>query len=296
MYFSAFDSAGRLVRPALAANNTALSAFSAGRNAYCRNAGIALTEDLTVNSLYLQNDTKGKTLGAGRTLTVTSGGLILSDVNDNNNPGAAAIGEEGGAENGALILGDADHPAYVWAYGSTTSSANTAPNQIWAPVTAPGGFVMAYTGHLVLGGNQTNILDELVVNAGSLTLGSATTPCRLAKNLPIRIYANATLKLPNADSTAGKLLYFDGAAGWFGKVEIAEGVAAQVKKAFVRDYPESPEWEALPRGFYGSSESGVEALATVTHPAFVRDDLFSGTGTLKVVADDRIPPTLMILR
>ena len=296
MYFSAFDSAGRLVRPALAANNTALSAFSAGRNAYCRNAGIALTEDLTVNSLYLQNDTKGKTLGAGRTLTVTSGGLILSDVNDNNNPGAAAIGEEGGAENGTLILGDADHPAYVWAYGSTTSSANTAPNQIWAPVTAPGGFVMAYTGHLVLGGNQTNILDELVVNAGSLTLGSATTPCRLAKNLPIRIYANATLKLPNADSTGGKLLYFDGAAGWFGKVEIAEGVAAQVKKAFVRDYPESPEWEALPRGFYGSSESGVEALATVTHPAFVRDDLFSGTGTLKVVADDRIPPTLMILR
>ena len=296
MYFSAFDSAGRLVRPALAANNTALSAFSAGRNAYCRNAGIALTEDLTVNSLYLQNDTKGKTLGAGRTLTVTSGGLILSDVNDNNNPGAAAIGEEGGAENGTLILGDADHPAYVWAYGSTTSSANTAPNQIWAPVTAPGGFVMAYTGHLVLGGNQTNILDELVVNAGSLTLGSATTPCRLAKNLPIRLYANATLKLPNADSTAGKLLYFDGAAGWFGKVEIAEGVAAQVKKAFFRDYPESPEWEALPRGFYGSSESGVEALATVTHPAFVRDDLFSGTGTLKVVADDRIPPTLMILR
>jgi len=296
IYFSAFDSDGRLVRPALAANNTALSSFSAGRNAYCRNAGIALTEDLTVNSLYLQNDTKGKTLGAGRTLTVTSGGLILSDVNDNSNPGSAAIGEEGGSENGALVLGDADHPAYVWAYGATTSSANTAPNQIWAPVTAPGGFVAAYTGHLVLGGDQTGIGDELVVNAGTLQLGSTDRACTLAKNLPIRIFANATLKLPNADSTGGKLIQFDGAAGWFGKVEIADGVAAQVKKAFVRDYPESPEWETLPRGFYGSSESGVEALATVTHPAFVRDDLFSGTGTLKVVADDRIPPTLMILR
>ena len=289
IYFSAFDSAGRLVRPALAANNTALSAFSAGRNAYCRNAGIALTEDLTVNSLYLQNDTKGKTLGAGRTLTVTSGGLILSDVNDNNNPGSAAIGEEGGSENGALILGDADHPAYVWAYGSTTSSANTAPNQIWAPVTAPGGFVMAYTGHLVLGGNQTNILDELVVNAGTLQLGTATTSCRLRKELPIRIYANATLKLPNADSTSGKILQFDGAAGWFGKVEVGEGVAAKCKKAFIRDYPESPEWETLPRGVYGSSASAATG-------EFVRDDLFTGSGTLEVITDDRVVPTLMIFR
>ncbi len=289
IYFSAFDSDGRLVRPALAANNTALSSFSAGRNAYCRNAGIALTEDLTVNSLYLQNDTKGKTLGAGRTLTVTSGGLILSDVNDNSNPGSAAIGEEGGSENGALVLGDADHPAYVWAYGATTSSANTAPNQIWAPVTAPGGFVAAYTGHLVLGGDQTGIGDELVVNAGTLQLGSTDRACTLAKNLPIRIFANATLKLPNADSTGGKLIQFDGAAGWFGKVEIADGVEARCKKAFLRDYPESPDWETLPRGVYGSSESAAVG-------DFVRDDLFAGGGTLEVVTDDRIQPTLMILR
>ena len=296
MCFSAFDSDGRLVRPALAANNTALSAFSAGRNAYCRNAGIALAEDLTVNSLYLQNDNKGKTLGAGRTLTVTSGGLILSDVNDNNNPGAAAIGEEDGSENGALVLGDADHPAYVWAYGATTSSANTAPNQIWAPVTAPGGFVHAYTGHLVLGGDQTGIDDEIAVNAGTLQLGTAESSCRLARDLPIRIFANATLRIPNAGSSTKSILRFDGAAGWYGKVDLPDGVSASCKKAFFRDYPESPEWQTLERGFYGSSDSGVEALATVTHPAFVRDDLFTGTGTLKVVSDDRIPPTIMILR
>ena len=289
LYFATFDSAARLVRPAVAANNTPLSNFSAGRNAFCRNAGVALANDLTVNSLYLQNDTKGKTLGAGRTLTVTSGGLILSDVDDNNNPGAAAIGEEGGSENGFLVLGDADHPAYVWASGATTSSANTAPNQIWAPVTAPGGFVAAYTGHLVLGGDQTGIGEELVVNAGTLTLGSADRACTLARNLPIRIYANATLRLPNETSTAGKLLQFDGAAGWFGKVEIADGVAAKCKKAYVRDYPDSPEWETLPRGVYGSSGSSATG-------EFVRNDLFSGAGTLEVVSDDRIRPALMILR
>ena len=296
MGFAAFDGDGWLTG-VFHEKYKALSTFGATDNAYVFDAGIALDEDLACNSLSLHNDRRDKLLGEGRTLTITSGGLILGDIDWDSTTTSAAIGaEDGGAANGALVLGDAEHPAYVWARGKVSDSTKFAPNEIWAPVTAPGGFVMAYTGHLVLGGNQTNILDELVVNAGSLTLGSATTPCRLAKNLPIRIYANATLKLPNADSTAGKLLYFDGAAGWFGKVEIAEGVAAQVKKAFFRDYPESPEWEALPRGFYGSSESGVEALATVTHPAFVRDDLFSGTGTLKVVADDRIPPTLMILR
>ena len=79
-------------------------------------------------------------------------------------------------------------------------------------------------------------------------------------------------------------------------MDLPDGVAASCKKAFFRDYPESPEWQTLERGFYGSSDSGVEALATVTHPAFVRDDLFAGTGTLKVVSDDRIPPTIMILR
>ena len=134
------------------------------------------------------------------------------------------------------------------------------------------------------------------MNAGSLQLGTAAAPRRLARDLPIRVYANATLRIPNDGSTAKSILQFDGAAGWFGTVDLPDGVAAQVKKAYWRDYPDTPEWQSLERGFYGSSESGVEALATATHPAFVRDDLFSGTGTLKVVSDERIQPTLMILR
>ena len=56
-----------------------------------------------------------------------------------------------------------------------------------------------------------------------------------------------------------------------------------------RDYPKTPEWQSLPRGTYGSSDSGVSG-------EFVRDDLFSGTGTLRVVSDDRIDPSVMILR
>jgi len=292
IYFPAFDSEGRLVRPALAENSTALSTFSAGRNAYCRNAGIALEEDLTVNSLYLQNDTKGKTLGAGRTLTVTSGGLILSDVNDDKNPGAAAIGEEGGMENGALVLGDADHPAYVWVCGATTSSANTAPNQIWAPVTAPGGFVAAYTGHLVLGGDQSGIAGEIAVNAGSLQLGTASSNCQLARNLPIRIFANATLCLPNVESARSAIVKFDGAAGWFGKVEVPEGIAAKCWKAYWRDYPETQEWQNLRRGVY----TGDEATA-LANPKVVYDpEHFSGAGTLEVLRDDLAMPLVIRLK
>ena len=151
---------------------------------------------------------------------------------------------------------------------------------------APGGFVSAYSGNLVLGGDQTGIGDELAVNAGSLALGSATGACNLAKDLPIRLFAGATLKLPNANSTGGTLLHFDGSAGWFGKVEIPSGVTAKCKKAYWRDYPETPEWQSLPRGVYGSSESAAQ---------FVRDDLFSGQGTLQIVADDCIDATMLLI-
>ncbi len=278
--FGAFDSDGRLVTPVRASVSTLADAAAAGANAILSDKNLAIDSDVTVNSLFINNQNKGKTLGEGRTLTVSSGGLLLH--------GASAVGTEaGGAANGALVLGDATHPAYVWARGKTSG-----PNQLWAPVTAPGGFVSAYTGNLVLGGNQTNILDELIVNAGSLTLGSATTPCRLAKNLPIRIYANATLKLPNADSTGGKLLYFDGAAGWFGKVEVADGVEAACKKAFWRDYPESPEWKTFPRGYY----SGDEATANSVDKCVWDPVHFSGSGVIRIVQDECIDATLMILR
>jgi len=240
---------------------------------------IALSADKTVHSLVFSNSglsSSDKRLGEGRTLTISSGALFFS------NSGAVIGTENSGAANGSLVLGDAAHPAYVWAKGGASG-----PNQIWAPVTAPGGFVAAYTGHLVLGGDQTGIGDELVVNAGALQLGTADSSCRLAKDLPVRVYANATLKLPNADSTGGKLIQFDGAAGWFGKVEVAEGVSAKCKKAYWRDYPETEEWQSLARGVYGATGSGAE---------FVRDDLFAGLGTLEVVSDDRAVPTLTIFR
>ena len=276
--FASFDRAGRLTRPVW--NNTALdAAASPFSNAYVWDKTIGTENDVTLNSLFLNNSGKGKQLGAGRTLTITSGGLVLHGSN-------TSIGQPGGgAANGALVLGDEDHPAYVFAKSSNRDS----PNQIWASVTAPGGFVSSYSGALVLGGSQTNILDELVVNAGVLSLGTEYSGCALAKNLPIRVCAGATLVAPRPDAVRRNVLWFDGAGGQFGQVELPDGVAAQCKRAWWRNYPRTPEWTSLPRGVYGSSDSGVSG-------EFVRDDLFTGTGTLRVVADDRIPPMILILR
>ena len=275
-FFACFDSGDRLIRPAY--YNTALDgAASEQSNAYVSDKTIQIGRNVTLNSLFLYNPNKNKWLGTGRTLTLTSGGLVLHGTK-------TSIGLPGRTDNGSLVLGDADHPGYVFSKSGST----TDPNQIWADVTAPGGFVAAYTGNLVLGGNQTNILGEIAVNAGTLTLGDAERACSLAKGLNVRVYANATLSLPNADSLTGKTLQMDGAAGWFGKVEIASGVAAQCKKVYWRDYPETSEWQSLPRGTYGSSESAATG-------EFVRDDLFTGAGTLKVVTDDCVDPTILFI-
>jgi hypothetical protein len=287
MRFAAFDETGLLVRIDHAADkNKSLSDYGAKDNAFLWQHDISLSDDATFNSLSLVNEAKEKKLGEGRTLTITSGGLILEDVSWMD--GTSCIGtEDGGSANGRLVLGDATHPAYVWARGAATVTAKTGPNQIWASVTAPGGLVSAHTGNLLLGGDQTGIAGEIAVNAGSLQLGTADNSCQLAKDLPIRIYANATLKLPNASSATGNILKFDGAAGWFGKVEVPEGVAAKCKKAYWRDYPETQEWQTLKRGIYGSSESGAPN---------VRDDLFSGAGTLQILRDDSTMPFIIIVR
>ena len=275
--FASFDADGRLTRPVW--NNTALdAAASPFSNAYLWDKTIQIGADVTLNSLFMNNGGKNKYLGAGRTLTLTSGGLVLHGNN-------TAIGLPGRTDNGSLVLGDATHPAYVFAKASNASQ----PNQIWADVTAPGGFVSSYSGALVLGGSQTNIAEELVVNAGVLTLGTAELGCSLVNNLPIRVCAGATLVAPRPDAVKKSILWFDGADGQFGRIELPDGIAAQCKKAWWRDYPRTPEWTSLPRGVYGSSESSVTG-------DFVRDDLFSGPGTLKVVSDDCIDPMIMILR
>ena len=277
--FASFDEDGRLARPVW--NNANLdevaSPFS---NAYLWDKTIEIGSDVTLNSLFMNNSGKNKWLGAGRTLTITSGGLVMH----NNN---TAIGQPGRTDNGSLVLGDANHPGYVFAKASNASQ----PNQIWADVTAPGGFVSSYSGALVLGGNQTGIGSELVVNAGVLTLGTAEYGCVLANDLPIRICAGATLGLPRTDTVNRNTMWFDGAAGQFGKIEAPEGVAAKCKKAYWRNYPETDEWQPILRGIYTGDATTAIVVGAIYDP-----DHFAGTGTMEVLRDDSVTPLVIRLR
>ena len=167
---------------------------------------------------------------------------------------------------------------------------NSLIRRIWAETTAKGGFVSAYTGYLLLGGNQTGIAKEIIVNAGTLTLGTATQTCQLANDLPISIYANAVLSLPNADSTKNTIINFEGCADWYGKIEIPEGVDALCRKIYTRDYPEFPEFISLARGRYTGDEDTAKALDCIYDPVH-----FSGSGTITVTSDDTIIPTTIVI-
>ena len=260
--FATFDENGRLVQEAR--ENCQISqASSEDANLYMTSKNLdygTAGGDYTINSLYISNGDKNRWLGEGRTLRIKSGGLILQ--------GKSAIGLPGRTDNGALVLGDATHPAYVWAKGY-----NADTNYLGAAVTAAGGFVSAYPGNLCLVGDQTGIADEIAVNGGTLAIGTSENECLLTAGLLIRVCRGAKLLANHANSLNGIAVKLDGAGGDFAKVILpGDRICASLA---VRDVYESTEWDDLPEGTYGSSESAAE---------FVRDDLFVGPGVLRVGA------------
>ena len=260
--FASFDAEGRLVYPTrdsvqiTQATSEDANLYMTSKNLNYGTAG----GDYTINSLYLSNGSNNRWLGEGRTLRIKSGGLILQ--------GSSAIGIPGREDNGSLVLGDATHPAYVWA---KAINANT--NYLGAVVTAAGGFVSAYPGNLCLVGDQTGIADEIAVNGGTLAIGTSENECLLTAGLLVRVCRGAKLLANHANSLNGIAVKLDGAGGDFAKVILpGDRICASLA---VRDVYESTEWDDLPEGTYGSSESAAE---------FVRDDLFVGPGVLRVGA------------
>ena len=259
--FASFDEDGRLLYE-VRDNCQITLAPSEDANLYMTSKNLnygTAGGDYTINSLYLSNGSNNRWLGEGRTLRIKSGGLILQ--------GQSAIGMPGRTDNGALVLGDTTHPAYVWA-----KAVNASTNYLGAAVTAAGGFVSAYPGNLCLVGDQTGIADEIAVNAGTLAIGTDTADCSIAVGIPIRVCAGAKLLLPTTtNAVAASSIKLDGAGKNSAKVILP--VNQTCASLAVRDVYESDEWTTLPSGTYGSSESAAE---------FVRDDLFVGPGVLTV--------------
>ena len=272
--FACADGDGRICDMGTRTNRKLDEVVDEDENAYVNNMTTALTADRTVNSLWIWNQNQEKKFGADRTLTVKSGGVIFR-------ADASSFGtKDGGDANGAVVLGDATKPGYIFAESTNASN----PNSIYAKVTAKGGLVFGYTGYALLAGDQTGVDDELVVNAGTLDLGSQDKTVACTLDVPVRILANATVKMNNAE-ISNSAIYFDDIAGYSGKVQLNADTTC--KKLYVRDTPEETEWTSMRRGTYGATGSSAQ---------FVDDDRFAGSGVLIVRKDDITHGLKLILR
>ena len=241
---------------------------------------IALESDLTVNALYLnKNWSKGTALGAGRTLTVTSGGVVLEGER-------CAIGRESDFSSGTAGILRLPNEGYLY----STRQSSSEPNEVWASIFAPRGLAISFPGYLRLGGNQTGIDEELVINGCAVTFGSEQTGCEI--DVPVRLESGAaSLRIAKQGSFCQQDLTLNDHAEAGPKFIPAPGTQEIVHKLYLNN-------ASAPRGFYGSSEAAdeLENRATASLPAFVDDAHFSGTGWVMVQADDLRQATIIQVR
>ncbi|MBQ3809868.1 MAG: hypothetical protein II839_03525, partial [Kiritimatiellae bacterium] len=252
-----------------ASKDSLAAATDSGENVFVNEKTIALESDATVNSLCLNNNwSKGTALGAGRTLTIVSGGLVLEGDR-------AAIGREEEWKNGTAGTLVFPNEAYVY----STRQSLSAPNEIWAKIVAPKGLAISFPGYFRLGGDQTGIDGELVVNGCDVTLGSETAGCRI--DVPVRLESGAaTLRIGKVGSFCRRPLFLNDHAGIGPKFVACPGTVERVGLTYVNGVN-------LKKGLYGSSESGAD---------IVDDNHFAGTGLVRICTDEGDKTTLLILR
>lgn len=281
LFFPGAAADGTLVLAGWPGNSVLNSVADPTANVSVDGSSILLDHDVTVNSLRItKNRDQGRQLGEGRTLTITSGGLILGGGN------IVYFDEEKDVAAGTEGALNFPSKAYVYSTIQNTSE----PNQIWSRMVAPKGAVFSYPGVLRLGGDQTGIDDHIAVNGTRLELGSSTTGCAI--DVPVHVYGgNAKIVVNKAGSFCRQDLHFYDHGTPGAKFVPAAGTEEVVHKLWI-------DGVSMPRGYYGSSEAAenFESLATIPHPAFVDDRHFSGTGWIKVMTDEVLQPTLLILR
>ena len=227
---------------------------------------LALDHDVTVNSLVVQdNRNKEVRLGADRTLTITSGGLVVGNSEQTRIGTEAGLADE---SNGTLVF-----PRRAYVYSPRQSASE--PNEIWAPMVSAQGAVFSYPGDLRIGGDQTGIDGRISVNGTRLQLGSATTGCEI--DVPVHLFgANAKIVLNKAGSFCGQELWFwDHGTPGSQFVPVA-GTTETVAKCYV-------DGVALQRGTWGSSQSAAD---------HIDDRHFAGTGMIEVLADEMSGPDI----
>ena len=274
--------------------------------------GVGLSADVTINSLaYNTSETApypdNFILGEGRTLTITSGGLIMARTGR----WLGCTQTSYFSKNGTVAFGAR---AYVISdFGKCNGDNGNEYNVIWSEMTAPYGLTKGGCGELVFATDQRGIDGDITVGGGTLWLGHPANYTKLgwlysqqasnSATIPVRgcatdvetfnIHAGGVLAVPlkgydvdgngeidkneTAISKSAVINLQDNAAGT-AKIEIAAGADQTCANVFLNG-------KKLPGGTYGSSATDADTI----------DDLhFLGTGKLSVVA--RNPGLILILQ
>ena len=248
-------------------------------------------------------------LGAGKTLTIKSGGLIMARTGH----WLGCTQTAKFAENGSVAFGG--ERAYVICdFGKCNGDNGNEYNVIWTAMTAPNGMTKGGCGELVFATDQRGIDGDIVIGGGTLWLGHPANYTKLgwlyqnqSDTIPVRgcatdveeftLRPGAVLAIPSkgydvdgsgtidegetAISKNAVITLIDNAAG-SSKVEIAAGADQTCKKLYISGRNKG---KALKRGTYGATGSGAD---------YIDDAHFAGTGVLTVCKDDAAGMYLII--
>ena len=214
-------------------------------------SAVTLTADATVNALRFTGGSSN--IGAGKTLTVASGGIFFN--------GSGTLGASGSAAAGTIGFGAAEGALSVHAVNASV---------IGARLIGSGGLSKIQSGTLTFTGANAYSGDTHV-GGGMLRVGDGTSGSTLGSG-NVEVHAGATLRISCANAvidTATMSLHNTGPDFYFGRVLLDEGIDETVKFLYLGVKP-------MPAGTYGSSASAAENRSDVH---------FLGSGVLTVTGD-----------
>ncbi len=300
--FATYDSTvvdgGQVGLRALAANEFVNTIASAADSNYRGNGNLSLAVigDISVNSL--QHTATGATptnIGAGRTLTIKSGGLMFTG-------GAygsltnGSIGVVGDPAAGTINFGSAE--AVIW-NGLHSNQGGVSGNTIGSALTGTGGLTKTGSGILVLAGTNS-ITGDTHVGAGALKVGDGTVAGNSSiGNGDVFVHGGAVLDLVFAGADTGDTIDFINDAKTLtlvdngsvnGRLSIVAGIET-VMALIVGG-------ESFGPGYYGSQAASAlygstpeYASLNITSSAAL-DQYFMGNGLIQVIPE---PATLTML-
>jgi RNA polymerase sigma factor (sigma-70 family) len=226
------------------------------RNVKCDNLSLGSNKQQTVNSL-TYGSWGNSDIGAGSTLTITSGALMMGSM------GGAAIGLTPG-QGGTIDFGPAEGviwPPFVTPYGKDIAIGST--------IAGSGGLTKAGTSTLVLTAANT-YTGRTCIGGGVLQVGDGTLATSRLGDGDVEVTPGATLHIKanvaNAIADTATVVLQSAGTAFFGTLQLDPGIHETVAGLIL-------EGREQPAGTYGGKESGA---------AIKLESYFSGPGILTV--------------